>query len=273
MADYPVGEQDTVVRTAITFDAAIWEIWLPLLAGAGLCVAPARRNARPEPAYGLTSKSIMSRSAQSVPSLWPQASEATELSDRHSLRRVFAGGEALTCQLWRRGGLGLERFVSQPLRTDRNNVKSHRGPGKSRSLPSDDTDRPADLEHAGLCTGWRLAAGAGRGRRASFTSPGAGLARGYLERPGLTAERFVADPFGAAGQPDVPHRRPGALARRRRAGVPGPRRPAGQDPRLPHRARRDRGGAARPSRGCPGGGDGARGSPGRQAAGRLRGAR
>ena len=88
---------------------------------------------------------------------------------------------------------------------------------------------------------------------------GVGVARGYLGRPG--ADRRALRPRSVrrdAGRAAVPHGRPGALAAGRHAGVPGPPRPPGEDPRLPHRAGRDRGRARGAARRARGGGRGAR---------------
>ena len=75
------------------------------------------------------------------------------------------------------------------------------------------------------------------GARAGARLPGPAGADGGALRP-----RPVLRP---ARRAPVPHRRPGALAGGRDAGVPGPHGPAGEDPRLPHRAGRGRGRAAR----------------------------
>ena len=74
-----------------------------------------------------------------------------------------------------------------------------------------------------------------------------GVGRGYLDEPARTAEVFVPDPVRgrarARGSTAPATWRAGCPTATLR--VPRPHRPPGQDPRLPHRAGRDRGGARR----------------------------
>ncbi len=100
---------------------------------------------------------------------------------------------------------------------------------------------------------------------------GACVARGYLDRPELTARAIRRRSVRPrAGRAHLPHGRPGPVPGRRQPRVPGQDRSSDQGPRLPDRARRDRGPTVRAPDGTRGGGGGARPCRGQRAPGGLR---
>jgi len=168
------------------------------------------------------------------------------------------------------GAVGPLRHPRPPcLRPDRDGgdlddlaVERRRGAGSGAA------DRPAGGRD--LAARRRSGRGAGPLRRAGRAVHRRRRRGARLSRPpGADGGALRAGfPGRRAGLARLPHGRPGALSRRRRAGLPGPAGPAGQGARRPRRAGRGGGGAGA----APGGGGGVRGGA-RGAADRLGGPR
>ncbi|HYW07271.1 MAG TPA: amino acid adenylation domain-containing protein, partial [Longimicrobium sp.] len=189
------ADDAVLCKTSLSFDGSVREIFLPLMVGARVVLA--RPGGHRDPAYllevigraGITTVNL-------VPSLLQVLLESPEVERCRGLKRVLCGGEALPSAL-------LERFGERLPEVELHNLY---GPS----------------EAATAVTAARCVAEAGRvsvpiGRpiantrvyvldRAGEPVPtgvagelyigGAGVARGYLGRPALTAERFTPDPFG-----------------------------------------------------------------------------
>ncbi len=249
-----------LASTSIAFDLSVFEIFAPLAWGGTLILV---ENALALPAL-------------KAPGALPAGVEVRLVNTVPSAAAELLGGDGLpaTVVTINLAGEALARTLAQ---------RAYQRPQTERLYnlygPSEDTTystfalidrapertppigRPVDGTRAYVLDR-RLAAGAGR--RAGRALPGRRRPGPRLSRPpGAHGGALPARPAGGhARRADVPDGRPHPPARRRRARIPGPHRPPGQDPRLPHRAGRDRGGA----RGLPGGGTGR----GAAAAGRRR---
>ncbi|GLH79078.1 hypothetical protein SSBR45G_39870 [Bradyrhizobium sp. SSBR45G] len=214
MAGQPgiIREDRVLGLTSLSFDIAVLELWLPLTQGAQVVLAD--RAAAHDPAV---LKAIVMRHGvtiiQATPSSWRMLLDHEDSANWWPAGcRVLSGGEALPPDLARRL-TALSREVWNLYGPTETTVWSAR----HRINPDDPipmVGRPignttlhvldADLNLAPVGVIGELFIG------------GEGLARGYWRRAGLSAERFIPDPFGTAGARLY---RTGDLARWRGDGV------------------------------------------------------
>ncbi|MFF0596393.1 amino acid adenylation domain-containing protein, partial [Streptomyces antibioticus] len=202
---------DTLVAvTTISFDIAALELWVPLISGATVVLAD-RDTVRDPAALAALVDTHAPAVMQATPSLWHALLEygrPTALAGTS----VLVGGEAVPAALAER----LARTVRK--------VTNVYGPTEatvwatSVTLAPDHTGTP-DIGTPFWNTRAYVLDGALRhtptGRPGELYLAGAQVARGYLGRYALTAERFVADPYGTPGTRMY---RTGDLVRRRTDG-------------------------------------------------------
>jgi amino acid adenylation domain-containing protein/FkbM family methyltransferase/non-ribosomal peptide synthase protein (TIGR01720 family) len=212
---YPINGSDRVLqKTPYSFDVSVWEFFWPLMTGAALVVALPEMHKDPQYLADL----IASRGVTTVhfvPSMLRAFLSHAARPDL-PLRQVLCSGEALG------GDLQQQFFSAFP------NVALHNLYGP--------TEAAIDV------TAWTCRADGGDatppigmpiwntrvyvldsalepvadGVAGDLYLAGTGLARGYLNRRALTAERFVADPYGPTGSRMY---RTGDLGRRRADGA------------------------------------------------------
>ncbi|MBF6482365.1 amino acid adenylation domain-containing protein, partial [Nocardia cyriacigeorgica] len=194
LAEYPLGFHDVYLqKTATTFDVSLWGYFMPLRAGARLIVATP--DGHRDPAY--VAETIAAQQVtvtDFVPSMLTVFAAHTRPGAVPTLREVFVIGEALppetvaalravctanvhnlygpteaavSVTFWPAAG-SIERSV--PIGLPQWNTRVYVLDSRLRPVPP--------------------------GVAGELYLAGDQLARGYVRRPDLTADRFVANPFG-----------------------------------------------------------------------------
>ncbi|MFD9220736.1 amino acid adenylation domain-containing protein [Streptomyces sp. NPDC060064] len=198
-SEYTLAEHDRVLqKTPATFDVSVWEFFWSLTVGATLVVA--RPDGHKDPEY--LAELIIATSVtvlHFVPSMLRVFIDEASAARCESIRLVITSGEALPPDLVARFGATLDASLHNLYGPTEATVDVT----ASTALPAHPTG-PVPIGAPVWNTRVYVLDGALRvvpaGVVGELYVAGAQLARGYLGRPGLTASRFVADPFSAQGE-------------------------------------------------------------------------
>ena len=186
---YGVRYQDRASQVAgPSFDASVWETWSYLTAGASLHIAPKSVVAVP----GLMVKWLVEKeiSMAFLPTPLAEAILKEEWPEKSRLRYLLTGGD---------------RLHGSGSRSKRFELVNHYGPTEntvvatSGKVESEETGRRPTIGRAIANTEVYVLDESLQpvpvGVAGELYLSGAGLARGYWQRPSLTAEKFMPNPF------------------------------------------------------------------------------
>ncbi|MFG1645624.1 non-ribosomal peptide synthase/polyketide synthase [Amycolatopsis sp. NPDC049252] len=186
---YDVRPGDRVLEfSSPSFDASILELGMALPSGAALVVPPAGPLLGDRLAEVLAGNRVTHALIPPVALATLSAAHAASLPD---FRTVIVGGDACPPELVRTWAPG-RRMINSYGPTESTVVATWSDPLVPGGTPPIGRPLPDTTVHV-LDESLRPAA------TGELHLAGPSLARGYLDRPGLTASRFVADPFGAPG--------------------------------------------------------------------------
>ncbi|MBT2398635.1 amino acid adenylation domain-containing protein [Streptomyces sp. ISL-100] len=211
------------------FDVSVWEMWGALLHGGRLVVVPDEVRRSPQELHGLLHRegvTVLNQTPAAFRQLvrYEEESAAGDGSPAGlALRLVVFAGEALPPEMLRPW---IARHGDEvPVLVNMYGITETTVHSTYRRMTSADLDGAAGSMIGGAIGGWTLEVLGADGERAADGEAGelyvggAGVARGYLGRPALTAERFLPDPDAAV--PGARRYRSGDSARRAAGGAVG----------------------------------------------------
>jgi amino acid adenylation domain-containing protein/non-ribosomal peptide synthase protein (TIGR01720 family) len=193
---YGLNQQDTVLqKTPYSFDVSVWEFFWPLITGAKLVIA--KPNGHKDSHY--LAKLIQEQRINTlhfVPSMLQAFIDEPEAANCASLKRIICSGEALPLNLQQQVYGKLDARLYNLYGPTEAAIDVSEWPCQEHDTSSSIVAIGKPIDNIQLYILDSQLQPVPIGVSGELYIAGIGLARGYQNKPQLTAERFIPNPFG-----------------------------------------------------------------------------